>query len=313
MNVIAIVAHSRPECLHIHLEQLLKNKELPDYLVYFFLDFGYHPDTLKVIKWFKQQHKHIRIKMQTETDSKTCQLSAFYNIFDAYRTAVKFADEFVIPGEEDIIPTEDYLRYNKAVYDNFLSKYDKIFCVGTKRRQLNDMEGDPELLIGDIQLCQPTCISNKVINKLIIPLMDMPNFWIPPLFNQTTWPQSRNNPDHHIHHDGQLERMAECNNMFCLKPDHARSGHIGVGGQHFNGKVEGNTLYEKVRYMKSLMYSTDKLKDASENKRDMCCVPKTLEWTDLRLDLERTLVKTQSADFDPDNKFAAYIKTELSK
>jgi hypothetical protein len=289
------------------LEQLLKNKELPDYLVYFFLDHGFNVDTLRVIKWFRKQHKNIKIKMQTEADSKKSPLPAFYNIFDAYRCAAEITDEYVIPGEEDIIPTEDYLRYNDEVYRRFLSKYDKIFCLGTKRRQINDLEGDPELLIGDTQLCQPTCVSKKVIQEVMFQYIDNDHFWVPPRFNQLVWPNARNKPDHHIHHDGQLERMAECNGMFCLKPDQARSGHIGVGGQHFKGKVEGNTLEEKVAYMKSMMHDTAKLKAASDNPYDMCGVPRTLEWNELQLDLDRDKVKTQKADFDPDNKFKEYI------
>lgn len=307
MNVLALVTHSRPECLKLYLEQLLKNDELKDYLIYFFLDFNFHPDILKIIQWFRKNHRNIRVKMRSEQEAKKSQLPAFYNIFDAYRTAAKLTDEFVIAGEEDIIPTEDYLRYNRVAYKNFLSKYDRIFCLGTKRRPMNDLEGDPRLLIGDKQLCSPTCISKRVIEEIMNPLLEDDDFWTPPLFNQKVWSNLRNPPDHHIHHDGQLERMAEANGMFCLKPDQSRTGHIGVGGQHFKGTVAGNTLEERIEYMRSIMHSTEQLQAASENKRDMCGVPKTMEWDDLELDLDRDKVKTQKADFDTDNEFKEYI------
>lgn len=310
MNTIAIVCHSRPECLQIHLEQLLKNPELPEYLVHFFPDHGSHPDIFRVIKNFRKHHSNIRVTTRSEGESKKSPLPAFYNIFDAYRVAAEESDEYVLPAEEDIIPTEDYLRYHRVVYDNFLSKYDKIFCASTKRRQLTEQEGDPELLIGDIQLCQPTIISVKTIKKYILPLLKDQDFWTPWVFNQKHFAGLRNASDHHIHHDGQLERIAEANKLWCLKPDHARSAHIGVAGQHFAGVVEGNTLDSKVKYMKSIMNDGDALRSASENPKDMCALPKTLEWTNLKLDLDRNKVKTQKADFDPNNTFKNYIETE---
>lgn len=308
MNVIAIVTHGRPELLKIHLEQLLKNPELRDFLVHFFPDYGFHPDVLKVIKWFRSEHRNIKITMRSEEDSKRSPLPAFFNIFDAYRIAAQETDQYVLPAEEDIIPTDDYLRYHQKVYDNFLSKYNRIFCATTKRRHLNEQQGNPELLIGDTQLCQPTIITKKIITDLLVPYMKDPDFWIPPRFNSKMFPSYRHPPTHHIHHDGQLERIAECNNMFCLKPDQARSAHIGVGGQHFDGKVEGRTLEEKVEYMKSIMHDGDALRAASDNPKDMCSVKFDSDpWDELYLDLDRDKVLTQSADFDPENKFKEYI------
>lgn len=310
MNTIAIVCHSRPECLQIHLEQLLKNPELGEYLVHFFPDYGAHPDIYRVIKNFRKNHSNIKVTTRSEADSKKSPLPAFFNILDSYRIAAEESDEFVLPAEEDIIPTEDYLRYHRKVYDNFLSKYDKIFCAGTKRRQITEQEGDPTLLIGDRQLCQPTIITVKDIEKYIVPLMKDPEFWTPWIYNQKYFATLRNPPQHHIHHDGQLERIAEANKLWCLKPDHARSAHIGVAGQHFTGTVEGNTLEAKVKYMKRLMRDGDALRSASENPKDMCALPRALEWENLELDLDRNKVITQKADFDPNNEFKDYIETD---
>lgn len=310
MNVIAIVTHGRPELLKIHCEQLLKNPELGDYLVHFFPDYGFHPDVMKVIKWFRSEHRNIKVTMRSEAESKMSPLPAFYNIFDAYRICAEEADEYVLPAEEDIIPTDDYLRYHRKVYDNFLSKYDKIFCATTKRRQLNEQIGNPELLIGDMQICQPTIVTCKVIKTILIPLMASKNFWTPWIFNQEMYSTYRHPPQHHTHHDGQLERIAEMNGMFSLKPDQARSAHIGVGGQHFDGKVEGRTLEEKVEYMKSIMHNGDALRNASDNPKDMCSVKFDSDpWKELYLDLDRDKVITQSADFDPENKFKEYIQS----
>lgn len=309
MNVIAIVTHSRPECLQIHLEQLLKNPELPEYLVHFFVDYGAHPEIFQVIKEFRRSHKDIKVTSRTQTDASKSPLPAFYNIFSAYEIAAKETDEYVLPTEEDIVPTEDYLRYHRVVYDKFLSKYDRIFCVSTKRRQLPDI-GDPKYLIGDRQLCQPTCISKESIEKYIIPRIEERDWWMPIDYNRRVWPGLRNEPTHHIHHDGQLERIAETNDLFCLKPDHARSGHIGVAGQHFNGKVQGKTRAEKIAWLKSVMHDTKALEEASDNPYDMIAIPETLEWTTLELDLDRDKVITQKADFDPNNSFKEYIINE---
>lgn len=311
MNVIAIVTHSRPECLWIHLQQLIKNPEINDYLVHFFPDYGAHPDVFKIIKDFKKVYpKNVRVTTRTEQEAKRSPLPAFYNIFDAYRIAAEEADEYVLPAEEDIVPTEDYLRYHREVYDKFLSKYNRIFCVGTKRRQLPDV-GDPRLLVGDRQLCQPTCITKKKIQDIIVPLMKEEEFWYPPQFNAKWWSHLRNKPDHHIHHDGQLERMAEANDMFCLKPDHGRSGHIGLAGQHFGGtELKGFTYLEKATHLLPFIHDTKWLEANSDNPYDMVGVPEALEWDTLELDLDRDKVITQKADFDPENTFKEYICQE---
>lgn len=309
MNVVALVTHSRPECLFIHLEQLLKNPEIEDYLVHFFVDYGACADIYTVIKNFRKMHRNIRITTRTEQESKKSPLPAFYNIFDAYRVAAEETDEYVLPAEEDIVPTEDYLRFHRVVYEKFLSRYNRIFCVSTKRRQLEGL-GDPRLLIGDRQLCQPTCITKKNIQELIVPLLKDEEFWYPPNYNAKHWSHLRNKPDHHIHHDGQLERIAEVNNMFSLKPDHGRSGHIGVSGQHFKGRVQGKTKLERVQWYKSIMHNTEALKAASDNPYDMVAVPPTLDWNTLELDLDRDKVATQKADFDKSNTFKEYINAQ---
>lgn len=314
MNVLALTVYRRPELVKIYFEQLLKDKEeLSKYIVHLFLDYNFHPDIYKVISWFKQHHRNIKLTMRSEVESKKSPLPAFYNIMDSYRAAAAEASDFVVLGEEDIIPTSDYLRFNRMCYEQFLSKYDYIFCVAHKRRPETETPGDPSILIGDIQITSPSCISVKNINKYIIPILDNPLFYSNPIqYNQTYFPNSKNKPDHHIHHDGQIERIAEANQMFSLKPDQARTMHIGVGSMHGTAseyKIEG-TLDQKVSKYYELIAqgSTELRKYVTQFKEDIVVIP--LDITppkELYLDIDRTLAKASSWWYDPLNEFRDYI------
>lgn len=318
MNVLALTAYRRPELVKIYFEQLLKDKdELSKYLVHLFLDYGFHPDIYKVISWFKQYHRNIKLTIRTQEESKKSPLPAFFNIMDSYRAAAEKADDFVVIGEEDIIPTSDYLRFNRICYEQFLSRYPKIFCVAHKRRPETELQGDPSVLIGDIQITSPSCISVKTINNYILPRLNNPLFYSNPIhYNQTHFLTSKNKPDHHIHHDGQIERIAEAEGMFSLKPDQARSMHIGVGSMHGTAseyKIEG-TLQEKVdKYYNLIKLGSSELrKYVTQFKEDIVVAPLDIApWTNLELDLNRNKAKASSWWYDQDNEFKTYINSIL--
>ena len=317
MNVLALAAYRRPELLKIYFQQLLKEpEELKNYIIHLFLDYNFHPDVYKVISWFKQYHRNIKLTLRTEQDSKTCPLPAFYNIMDSYRIASEEANEFVVIGEEDLIPTSDYLRFNRICYERFLSKYSRIFCVCHKRRPETELKGDIGILIGDYQLTSPSCVSVKTIKEYILPHTSNPLFYSNPIaYNQKYFNSSKNKPDHHIHHDGQLERIAEYNNLFSIKPDQARSMHVGVGGQHDTdnpNKITG-TLDDKVtQYYGLIELGSKALREYVTNfKEDIVVTPLDNEpWAMLCLDSARVMAKASSWWYDPDNSFHRYITNE---
>lgn len=309
-NVIAIVSHSRPECLKINLERLLENEGLENYWVYFFLDYGFNPDCLRVIKWFKKHHKHIRCKMQTEMDSKKSPVPAFYNIFDGYREAVKYAAEFVLPLEEDIIPSNDYLKFHEEVYSKFLSKYDRVFCCCHKIRWETESPGDPNIVIADYNLTSPSCVSVENIKKYILPVINDDLFMQNPVeYNTRHFSTLRNPPTRHTHHDGQLERIGESNKLWSLRPDQARSMHIGVGGLYSGGQGPTGSLDEKINWYKERLEYSKELKKHSNSPRDIVVIPKTIEpWDNIELDVDRTKAKSSTWLFDGNNSFKSYVE-----
>lgn len=318
MNTITITAYRRPELLQIVCNQLLKDKEeFNKYIFHIFLDFGFHPDMYKVISNLKLYHRNIKLTLRTQTDSKKSPLPAFYNIMDSYRIAAEESSEFVIVLEEDIIPTNDYLRFNRYCYENFLSKFDRLFCVCHKRRPETELKGNINLLMGDYQLTSPSCISVNNIKKYILPHLSNPLFYSNPVnYNKFYFSNSKNNPDVHIHHDGQIERISELNNMFSLKPDQARSSHVGVGGYHSGEseyRIEG-TLHDKVaKYYELLSLGSNELRKYAKNfKEDIVVTSLDNEsWTNLCLNSTRDLTKASSWHYDPNNEFHRYIINEL--
>jgi len=318
MNVLALSVYRRPELVKIYFDQLLKDKEeLSKYLVHLFLDSGFHPDIYKVISWFRQHHRFIKITIRTPEESKKSPLPAFFNIMDSYRAASEEASEFVVIGEEDIIPTSDYLRFNRICYEQFLSKYDRLFCICHKRRPETELVGDPSILIGDYQITSPSCISVKVIKQYILPRISNGIFYADPIkYNQTLFTTSKNKPDTHIHHDGQIERIAELENMFSLKPDQARSMHVGVGGQHDIGsefKIEG-TLDQKVtKYYDLIKLGSSELRKYVTNfKEDIVVAPLDIDYTNKYiLDINRNQAKASSWHYDKENEFRKYINSNI--
>ena len=309
MNVVAMVTYNRPWLLKINLEILLSQPTVNQYDYIFSTDYGYDPEIPKIVNWFAQESKtSVLFNINSTRESS---LPAFDNIMRLYRKAADHATDYVLIMEEDIIPTLDYLRFNNEVYNNFLVKYDRIFCLCHKRRPETELIGKHDILIGDYQLTSPSCISKKNIHKYINPELLHPAFFKnQALYNTLVHPMHRNNPNHHIHHDGQLERIADLHKLFSLKPDQARSMHVGIGGINCSGKLTG-TFDELYNKFKTLIINNDgeTLRSYEPTfKRDMCIAPLNTKWTDLKLDIDRTLSTASSWSFDPFNEFSKYIK-----
>jgi hypothetical protein len=313
MNVIAITAWQRPEFLAVYLDQLMKNKELPNYIVHFFVETYPHEDIGWVIDGFTQWHGADKVKVTQRSERKSA-CPATYNIMDSYRIAAEYASEYVLLGEEDIVPSADYLRFCDRVYRKFLKPYDRLFCVAHKRRQ-DPQDGVSNLLMGDIQCTSPMMVSVVDIKRYMTPLYDLPTYFSNPIrFNNQYYPNSRMRPDEHYDHDGQIERIIEQNGLFALKPDQARTAHIGFyGGASFEGM--DLELDEKIEIIKAAVFDKDKLEDLHKkyDKRSIpteiaTCDLKDYEWEDLELDLNRDKCISSSWWYDPDNKFKEYMQ-----
>lgn len=311
MNVIAITTWRRPEFLKVYLKQLLKNKELPKYCVHFFIDVGYDEEVDDVINWFASIHPTVR---RTYREVKISVCPAAYNILHSYIESL-YTDEFVIIGEEDIIPSEDFLRFCEYTYENFLAPYDKIFCVAHKRRQ-DPQEGNPTYLMGDTQCTSPFLISKKSIEKYMLePCSSFTFFRNPIKYNQDHYPNSRIPPHEHYDHDGQIERIIEANNLFALKPDQARTAHIGFYGGATPPK-QTKPLEERVKYIEEICFNQQKLAEQNSlwDKRAIptevaTCELLNYQWDELHLDLERDKCIASSWWYDPKNNFKSYIST----
>lgn len=313
MNVIAITIFNKPDLLYLYLEQLEKSGELENYKLRLHADVGYDPEEDMVVEDFKKRNPNVDTKIILK-ERVDCPLPGFYNIISAYPMSADEADEFVIVGEEDILPTEDYLRFNRVCYEKYLSKYDRIFGIGHKRRPEAEKEGNPSMLMGDYQLTSLSCISVKAINKYIRPYLDMPFFWQNPvLFNHLNFGDCRISPLDHTHHDGAIERMMLAHNLFALKPDQARSMHVGLSGVFCKGQPPQGTFEERVAQWRELIKDGDKLRSLSNLPEDLVVTdPKGPEWTDLELDVKRDMCKASTWFYDNNNEFKDYILGEAN-
>jgi len=322
MNTIAVTTYRRPQFLALYLERLSLCKELPNYRVHFFVDVDYDPQILEVIERFANSNAAGDVKTTIRTERRSA-CPAAYNIFDAYLVAAEESDEYVITGEEDIHPSEDFLRLCDRTYHKYLKPYDKIFCLAHKVRADMATIGDPSLLVGDHQCTSPIVVSCKDINKYLKPHITNPTFLANPVtYNNIHFPASRIPPQDHYDHDGMTERIMEAHGLYALKPDQTRTNHVGFFGQGHRSMVstefDDRPLDERIDEIRDIVVDTEKLQEAlikekpgaAQNPGDWGLVAGSLEdhkWDDLDLDLDRNKATASHWYYDPDNGFKEYV------
>lgn len=312
MNVIALTFYNKPELLYLYLEQIEKSGELENYKLRLHTEEGYDPEEDKVIADFRKRNPnvdtHVYVKKRVN-----CPLPGFYNILTSYLISAEEASDFVIIGEEDMLPTEDYLAFNRTCYEQFLSKYEKIFCVAHKRRPEAETLGNPESVIGDYQLTSPSCITVDAINKYMFPYMTQQFYFENPvLFNNIHFSNLRIAPNDHTHHDGAIERIMLANDLFAIKPDQTRSMHVGLSGIFCKGNPPVGSFEQRLSQWRELIKDGDKLRSLSNMSQDLVVTdPKGPKWSNLFLDTERDS-STSQWFYDTDNKFRNYIYDSAS-
>jgi hypothetical protein len=311
-NVIAISAWRRPEFLYIYLNQLSKNKTYKNYKLLFCVDKDPDPGIYEVIDQFDHPDKEVITRKE-----RVSACPAAFNILDSYLLASERTKDFVIIGEEDIIPSEDFLKFCEYSYTEILSKYDRIFCIAHKRRQ-DPQDGKVDVLMGDTQCTSPFLITKKCIEKYMRPELSEPHVYSNPfLHNYLNHNKSRIAYNEHYDHDGAIERIIEKNKLFALKPDQARTAHVGVyGGFSFKNenadwKTRYESLSESIFNQKKLSDLRDKL-DNRESKTEVAtCSLSNYEWDSLILDTDRILSISSSWWYDPQNDFKKYVETSM--
>jgi hypothetical protein len=311
-NVIAITGYNKPDLMFLYLEQLYRDETISDYKIRIYTEDGYDKEEDDVVNFFKNKNSNVDIFLHASPKHTSCPLIGFHNILKSYALAAQEAKDFVIIGEEDMLPTKDYIKFNKQCYDKFLSKYERIFCIAHKRRVEVEKQGDSEILIGDYQCTSPSCISVKTIKKYMNPFLYNPLLFFHPIeFYNVIFSNSRIHPNDHTHHDGAIERIIEHFNLFALKPDQARSMHVGLSGIFCKGNPPQGTFEERIKQWRELIKDGDKLRSLSNLPQDMVVTdPEGTIWENLYLDINRDKAKASSWWYDKENEFKKYIENE---
>lgn len=310
-NVIAITAYNKSDLLFIYLEQLYKDPTIQNYKVRIYTEDGFSEDQLDVINEYLKINPKVDLKQICRPKHKSCPLIGFHNILTSYLLAANESKDFVIIGEEDMLPTDDYIRFNKYIYDEYLSKYDKIFCAAHKIRSEIENKGDPEILIGDYQCTSPSCVSVKSIYKYMAPFLANPLFFSNTYeFYSNFFSNSRIKHYEHTHHDGAIERIMEHFELFSLKPDQSRSMHVGLSGIFCRGTPPEGDLNSRILKWKELIKNRDEIRKLSHSPEAIAVIDlKAPEWNTLNLDLNRKIGKASSWHYDLNNSFKKYIES----
>lgn len=307
-NIIAVTFYNKPELLFLYLEQLSKSGILNKYKLRLHTEEGYDKEEDYVISEFKKFNKDIDLKVFVK-DKVQCYLVGFNNILTSYTMSIEEDCDYVVIGEEDMLPTVDYLRFNDYCYNKFLKKFNRILGVAHKRRPEAELTGDPEIVIGDYQCTSLSCISKDAISKYIYPVVKDPSFIRDPVsYYFRNYSSSRIRPNDHTHHDGAIERIMEYNNLFVLKPDQSRSMHVGLSGIFCGGNPPRGTFEQRIEKWRYLIEHGNELRSLSNMPSDIVVTDKNgTKWDNLFLDLDRDKAKASSWWYDINNDFQGYI------
>lgn len=310
-GLIVITAYNKPELLYINLKSLFNQIKLNTYDIIIATEEGYDKEIDNVVDFFNN-YKILDIKTKI-LKKYNDRFIGMRNILSTYLYGLEKDYDFVIPLEEDIIPTNDFLDFNEKVYNKFLKEDQKIFCLAHKRRAETEKIGKDNILIGDYQCTSPSIISKKsIINYLSYHLNNEDLYLDTINYYKKIFPNSRIPFYEHCHHDGFLERVMEKNNLFVLKPDLARSSHIGLSGvcTRAKKKVIGS-LRDKISEYYYLMINPKELKERSYNPEDMVVAPlldRAYHSPDnLILDTNRNIAEASSWWYDTNNDFKKHI------
>lgn len=302
-NIVAITFYNKPELLYIYLEQLVKSGVVNDFKIRLHTEEGYSDEEDYVIGQYRKYIKDLKVFVK----KKYGQLTGFNNILSSYIMSAEEGCDYMIVGEEDILPTLDYLTFNSYCY-KFLKKYERIMCVAHKRRPETELDGYGEVMIGDYQCTSPSCISSRAITKYLVPEITHELMMNPIDYYRNKYPNSRIAFNDHIHHDGFIERVMEKYKLFVLKPDAARSMHVGLSGVFCQGTPPQGTFEERLSQWRELIKDGDRLRSLSNRPGDLVVVDdKGPDWQYLILDTDRTKAKASSWWYDTKNEFKDYI------
>lgn len=312
-NTIIICAYNKPDLLYLYLEQLFSDETISDYNIQIHTEENYDPEQDYVLDIYRKKYPNTQIQQIIKKKNPSHNLAGFYNILSAYLHAADQLDagDFVIVGEEDMLPTKDYIRFNKFIYDNYLKKFPRIMGAAHKRRPEAELLGEPEILMGDYQCTSLSVISIDAINRYLRPFLSNQFIYQDPIsFYHKYFPDSRIKPHEHTHHDGAIERIMEYFNLFVLKPDQARSMHVGLSGVFCKGNPPQGSFDERILQWRDLIKDGDKLRSLSNLPQDLVVTdPDGPKWQKLYLDINRNLCKASSWWYDVNNDFKKYIET----
>jgi len=303
-KALFITAYNKPECLYMGLDNI-KN-DLHGYKVIVLTQEGYDKEQDKVLEHYKNT---IDIERRFIERNPKDNFIGMRTILSCYTLGAELVKDYIILLEEDIIPTKDYIKFNEILYNKFLKKYDRIFCGAHKRREETEIYGDPRIVIGDYQCTSPTVVTCDSLRKIFTQYVTEELYQNTYGYYYKYFGNSRIHPGEHMHQDGFIERVMEKYKLFSLKPDLARSSHVGLNGATLKSKyISPEKLEDKLKDLNYFFNNHEYTKSLSSSPRDIVFAPDShTPVYDLEIDHERNRAVASSWWYDYNNEFSKYV------
>lgn len=259
-DLVLIPCFQRPEFLSICLEQIAKAEGAENYTYAFLLDRGFHKDNLRVIERFPFE-KGIQIRSVTVPGIGKQSM----NLLEGYRFACELPIKKVFLIEEDILISNDFFKWHEKVHYK-----EKLLCsIATENNNTPHIsEGNlSKYYIGDKRDFQSLgiCWDKEALKKFIVPHAKYDYYKNPRAYIAHNFKGSVMAPDHHCEQDGLIRRVRE---LYCdlnvIFPDVPRAYHAGYYGYNRpSNKIPRGLLQEKIKHLKEIIFSPEKMQENS--------------------------------------------------
>jgi hypothetical protein len=255
MNVVLIPAFNRPEFLHLCLEHILKNPDYDENHYVINLDKGYRRQNIEVVQNFRKHFNSIETRTIKGNVNGTAKQS--YALLNGYRYAQAKSSGLVYMLEEDIMVSNQFFRWHKAVHQAEPNIYCSIATRNNNTRfpQVNDPR-QYYLFKGDYQSLG-VCFKKDMLNLVLAHANN--DYWQNPFhYCKRHWPTSPI-ANQFVEQDGLHRRIVIEKNLDVAFSLHGFAFHAGYYGYHRVVRETGN-LEQKIAKIRATAFDPQTLR-----------------------------------------------------
>lgn len=276
-NVCIIPAYDRPEYLHLCLEKIIESDNFNEYKFIIALDYGFHPENLKVIDYFTNNYNFdctvTAIQQSTQQMNISAEMKQSYNILYNYSKFIGiFNPELMILIEDDIMIGKDFFTMHELIHKTYPDIFVSILSQ-PNNFDVKYSKSEDDVYIAPIPDYQSlgVCFNTSKLIEYILPHHNDEYYINPNQYLLKHFPNSKYNGKW-WEQDGLIRRVFEKHDIRPIYSCQPRCYHSGYYGYHrIVGRPPGN-LNNRILELRKIIFNQDMLdKKQTEYKDSFVC------------------------------------------